>query len=101
VQSLQQPSKARPRDAPCSASTSEVDYNTSSRTSIVVTIATVVIIATFFREHGFGEPEVRHSVLPVIVPLFALLIATPWYGPYVWSSRALSSKPLVFIGVRR
>jgi peptidoglycan/LPS O-acetylase OafA/YrhL len=69
-----------------------------SRILIVVATATVIVVATYCQTHGFGEPVVHRAILPVIVPLFALLVAMLWYGPNDRISRALSWKPLVFIG---
>ncbi len=68
------------------------------RIIVLVATAAVVVIGTYCQMHGFSEPAVRRAILPVIVPLFALLVAMLWYGPNDWISRALSWKPLVYIG---
>jgi peptidoglycan/LPS O-acetylase OafA/YrhL len=68
------------------------------RISILFAIVAIVATATYFRMHGYSEATAHRSVVPIIVVPFALLIAMLWYGPTDWISRALSWKPLAYVG---
>ncbi len=68
------------------------------RAALLVAIVAIVAIGTYCQGRVYSDEVIRRAILPVIVPLFALLIATLWYGPEDRISRLLSWRPLVYIG---
>ena len=68
------------------------------RIFVLIAIAAVILVGTLVPGRGYSEEEFQVFVLPILTPLFALLVAMLWYGPNDRISRVLCWRPLVYIG---
>jgi peptidoglycan/LPS O-acetylase OafA/YrhL len=71
----------------------------ATRFGVLALLAGVIGCATVL--HSSGRMDYLNAVrwvVPVVCPLFAMLVAMLWYGPRDWLSTALSWRPLVAVG---